>query len=160
MREVLQFVSAGTEVARYHTVRTLQAETVGHHSHGVALLCLLLRPDATPALLKAALVHDLAEHQLGDLPSPAKKKYGIGEQVNALEAELLRGVGLDVALTGDEQRTLKIADILQGMMFCRREIDLGNNKMRVIFERYCSYAEDMMLVGRESVIYSILRTPL
>ena len=61
MRKKLEFILAGTEVTRYHTVRTLVQETVGHHSHGVAMLCLFLAPDASANLLKAALVHDLAE---------------------------------------------------------------------------------------------------
>ena len=81
MKESLDFILAGSEVLRYHTVTTLMRETVGHHSHGVACLTLLLNPNAGRELLTAALWHDLAEHQTGDIPSPAKREYGIGEQV-------------------------------------------------------------------------------
>ena len=156
MRDKISFMIAGSEVTRYHTVRTLQIETVGHHSHGVAMFCTLITKEPSANLLKAALFHDLAEHQLGDIPSPAKKKYGIGEQVNELENALLDSHQLSVELTKEEARILKLADIFQGMMFCLRELELGNGKMREIFERYRSYAEDMVLVGYERWVYSTI----
>ena len=155
LKESLKFILDGSEVSRYHTVRTLQTETVGHHSHGVAMFCCLL---CTPSanLLRAALVHDLAEHVLGDIPSPAKKKYGIGEQVNDLEKELLKSVGMDVNISANEARTLKMADIFQGMTFCLREIQMGNEKMREIFFRYACYAGDLIPRGKESDMMTIL----
>ena len=78
MKKTLEFLLAGAEVLRYHTVQTLQRETVGHHSHGVACLVLLLDPQASARLLRAALLHDLAEQCTGDIPSAAKREYGIG----------------------------------------------------------------------------------
>ena len=156
MKQQIQFLINGSEVNRYHTVRTIQSETVGHHSHGVAVLCLIIEPYASLELLKAALFHDLAEYQLGDLPSPAKKKYGIGEQVNRLEAELLEGVGFETILVGNEARILKLADIFQGMIFCLRELELGNSKQSVIFDRYANYAQEMNLVGREKEVFEII----
>lgn len=150
MLSKIEFITAGSEVQRYHTLRTLQSETVGHHSHGVALFCdILSKGNPSSNLLKAALFHDLAEHQLGDIPSPAKKKYGIGEQVNELEEQLLSGVGLSVRLDPEEKRVLKLADIFQGMMFCVREVQLGNTRMREIYNRYRSYADELLLVGVE-----------
>ena len=155
MNNAIQFFLNGSEVKRYHTVRTLQEETVGHHSHGVALYCCFLtNPSAN--LLIAALVHDLAEHQLGDIPSPAKKKYGIGEQVNELEARLLKDHHFDVELTDAEKRVLKLADIFQGMSFCLREMQLGNRRMREVFDRYRAYAEDMLLVGDEREVFGVI----
>jgi len=93
MRKTLQFIINGSEVKRFHTLTTLQTETVGHHSHGVACFTLLLDPDASRQLLLAALFHDLAEQYTGDIPSPAKREYGIGDQVDKLERRLM----LDVA---------------------------------------------------------------
>jgi 5'-deoxynucleotidase YfbR-like HD superfamily hydrolase len=158
MMSQLRFILDGSEVKRYHTVTTIQQETVGHHSHGVAMLCCLLI-EPTPRLLFAALTHDLAEHQLGDLPSPAKRRYGIGDQVNALEQELLEEAGLftDEELTPAEARTLKLADIFQGMCFCVREMRLGNVRMNDIFQRYISYAESMNPVGVERDIFNSIK---
>lgn len=157
MNETLKFIIAGTEVIRYHTVTTLMRETVGHHSHGVACLALVLRPDANRELLIAALYHDLAEHQTGDIPSPAKREYGIGEQVDQLEHRLMSEAGLDYPqLTADEARTLKLADIAHGALFCVREMSLGNLRMRHVYDRYMSYAHQMLLVGRERELFKLI----
>lgn len=156
MREKLEFAMSGAEVTRYHTVRTIQTETVGHHSHGVAMFCFWLAGVPSRELLLAALFHDLAEHQLGDIPSPAKKKYGIGEQVNELERQLLESMDMGVCLSDKEKRTLKLADIFQGITFCVKEISLGNKQQSVILERYASYASDMILVGNEKHIYNVI----
>ena len=157
MKDKLKFIQAGSEVTRYHTVKTLTQETVGHHSHGVAMICIMLMGCQVSAdLLKAALCHDLAEHQLGDIPSPAKREYGIGEQVNELEDKLLNSVGLSVQLTPDEATVLKLADIAQGALFCVREMELGNSGMKVVYERYRSYAEGFVLLGRERELFDII----
>ena len=158
MKTTLKFMLAGSEVTRYHTVTTLRRETVGHHSHGVALICRLLCPAASAQLLTAALLHDLAEHEVGDIPSPAKRAYGIGEQISELEDRLLSGAGLSLPiLTEAEQRTLKLADIAQGALFCAREISLGNRNIITVFERYMSYANEKILVGRERELFDIIR---
>lgn len=157
MKHTLDFIQAGADVKRFHTKLTLQSETVGHHSHGVAMVCLLINPHASARLLTAALIHDLAEHVTGDIPSPAKRRYGIGEQVNALEFQLLAEAGLPLStLTEEEKRTLKIADIFQGMLFCAREISLGNREMREVFKNYVSYAEAMNLQGRHLELFNLI----
>lgn len=159
MRNEIDFYQRGSEVTRYHTVYTIQKETVGHHSHGVVILCKILYPEASADLLWAAALHDLAEHQTGDIPSPAKRQYGIGEQVSELEDELLKAAGLTMPnLSKAEQRILKLADIAQGALFCSREVGLGNSRMQVVFDRYISYAESMILVGRERELFNIIKS--
>ena len=123
------------------------------------MICIMLMGCQVSAdLLKAALCHDLAEHQLGDIPSPAKREYGIGEQVNELEDKLLNSVGLSVQLTPDEARVLKLADIAQGALFCVREMELGNSGMKVVYERYRSYAEGFVLLGRERELFDFINS--
>lgn len=157
MKSTLEFIIAGTEVKRYHTVTTLVQETVGHHSHGVAMMTMLIDPAASRELLLAALMHDLAEHQVGDIPSPAKREYGIGEQVSELEDRLMRAAGLVIPdLNAKDARTLKLADIAQGALFCAREMSLGNQRMKTVFDRYMSYAQTMLLVGREREVFNII----
>jgi 5'-deoxynucleotidase YfbR-like HD superfamily hydrolase len=158
MKERLDFFAAGADVLRYHTVRTLAQETVGHHSHQVALLCTLIDPNASRELLMAALMHDLAEQVTGDIPSPAKRQFGISDQVSAMEAKIMRSVGIDFPmLTMEEARVLKLADLAQGALFCARELALGNSRMRPVFDRYYSYAYDMVLVGRERILFELIK---
>lgn len=155
MKKKLKFIMDGGEVTRYHTVRTIQEETVGHHSFGVAMYCYLLcQPSAN--LLIAALTHDLAEHMTGDSPAPAKKELGIGDMVNALEDRLLKEVGLNIELTEKEKRTLKFADIFQGMAFCVRELQMGNKNMDTIFWRYATYAKERYPEGDELYLYNTI----
>lgn len=157
MKTQLEFITLGAEVKRYHTVTTLREETVGHHSHGVALLCLLLCPSAGADLLKAALLHDLAEQVTGDIPSPAKREYGIGDQVDELELRLLSDAGLKFPhLTAYDKRVLKLADIAHGALFCVRELELGNRRMRVVLQRYQQYAESMQLSLRELELFNTI----
>jgi 5'-deoxynucleotidase YfbR-like HD superfamily hydrolase len=154
MRNRIEFFLDGAETERYHTIRTLQRETVGHHSHGVAMFVVLM--GGGEEVLRAALYHDLAEHILGDIPSPAKKKYGIGEQVNELEDQLLKSVGFGIALGDRSKRILKFADIFQGMSFCTREVKMGNTKLASVFYRYKTYAEELMPCGVEREIFDAL----
>jgi 5'-deoxynucleotidase YfbR-like HD superfamily hydrolase len=157
MRNTVEFILAGAEVVRFHTVTTLQRETVGHHSHGVACLALLIDPEASRSLLLAALFHDLAEHQTGDIPSPAKREYGIGEQVDKLERRLMREASIAFPeLSPEDARTLKLADIAHGALFCLREMSLGNRRMRAVYSRYMSYAHQMLLVGREKSLFNLI----
>lgn len=155
MRKRIDFFVSGAETLRYHTVRTIQAETVGHHSHGVAMYAILL--GASNDVVRAALYHDLAEHVLGDIPAPAKRQYGIGAVVNELEGRLLEDHDFGVELDAAGKRALKLADIFQGMTFCIRERELGNRNMGVVFHRYCGYAEQYVLVGTEKEIFDTLK---
>jgi 5'-deoxynucleotidase YfbR-like HD superfamily hydrolase len=158
MKNTLDFILAGSEVKRYHTVTTLVSETVGHHSHGVAMLCLLFDPNASRQLLMAAMFHDLAEFQTGDIPSPAKREFGIGGKVDELEHRLMTAAGIIMpSLTMADKRVLKLSDVAQGALFCARELSLGNKRMRRIFDRYLSYAEELALVGREREIFNMIK---
>lgn len=158
MKQQLEFMMIGAEVKRYHTVTTHREETVGHHSHGVAMLCLLLEPDASADLLKAALMHDLAEQVTGDTPSPAKIMYGIGEQVSELENRLLQESGWGFPeLSSTDARTLKLADIAHGALFCLRELEMGNIRARLVFDRYMSYARSRVLIGRQVDLFNTIQ---
>ncbi|CAB4132210.1 HD domain containing protein [uncultured Caudovirales phage] len=158
MKTALEFAVNGADVSRYHTTYTLFNETVGHHSHQVAIICKLLDPDASANLLLAALVHDISEHITGDIPSPAKKEYGIGEQVTHLEEHLMTQAGWEIEpLTLKEKRTLKMADIAQGAIFCAREVNRGNKALLSIYHKYIGYAEAYVLQGREVELFNIIK---
>ena len=60
-------------------------------------------------------------------------------------------------LNPEDKRTLKLSDVAQGALFCARELSLGNKRMRRVFDRYMSYADEMMLVGREREIFNLIK---
>ena len=65
------FRDAG-DVTRFHTLRTIRQQSVAHHSWGVATLLLHVWPEAPASVLRAALWHDVAEIETGDMPAPIK----------------------------------------------------------------------------------------
>jgi 5'-deoxynucleotidase YfbR-like HD superfamily hydrolase len=157
MKTSIKFITGGSEVNRYHTMFTIQKETVGHHSHGVACLVLALNPDASRELLISALYHDLAEQHTGDIPSPAKRDYGIGDQVSELEERLVKSAGLHwPTLSEAEKRVLKLADLAHGALFCLREMSLGNQRMVEVYERFINYAVQMRLTSEEYKLFSAI----
>jgi 5'-deoxynucleotidase YfbR-like HD superfamily hydrolase len=158
MKDTIQFIATGAEVTRYHTVLTFNNETVGHHSHGVAMMVLMMKPDASASLLKAALYHDLAEQVVGDIPSPAKRRFGLGERLDRLELAVIEEAGIENPILSDEEaRVLKLADIAQGALFCAREIQLGNTRLLPVFTRYIIYASEKNLEGREAHLFNAIR---
>lgn len=144
LKERLLFVRDGGAVERFHSAPTLCGETVGHHSFGVAWMCWFLT-DGTPSanLLLAALAHDLAEQETGDLPAPFKGAPGVQEAVHRREDELLYGAGMKYThlLTPEEYNILRRADVYDGMLFCWRERAMGNRLIAPVFCKYMEYTE-------------------
>lgn len=152
----------GGDVRRFHTRQTIGNDTVAAHSWGVAALCFIMcnvggkLPSA--ALLAAALFHDLGEQWTGDVPSPTKRALGIGPQFGEIEDELLEIPQLNVSLSKEEARTLKLADCFDGMMFCIRERRLGNQNVSDIMRRYDRYVMELQPVDVEfHVLYTLRR---
>lgn len=149
----IEIIHLGGSTQRFHTTRTITPNTVAEHSFGVAWACYILssgKPSAS--LLMAALAHDLPEFITGDIPSPAKRKMNIDTSEIDDGVLSLVGEGL-MDLLSSEERTLKLADCLDGMMFCVREKSLGNKTMGDIFGKYCEYIEELGPSGVEKHLY-------
>jgi 5'-deoxynucleotidase YfbR-like HD superfamily hydrolase len=160
MSSALQFMWDGGNTRRYHTMPTLQQDTVGHHSYNVACVIMALRPDCRKELLMAALKHDMAEHRVGDMPAPAKRAlpdyqagdgaerrtfrevFGEAEELHLLEAR----VPVEV-LTEEEKWVLKFADALDGLRFCVQEFKMGNRLIAECLNNFAGYVEDLLTNG-------------
>ncbi len=142
------FIFNGGLSKRYHTVHTLKEQDIAAHSFGVAWLCELITEGmASKNLIMAALAHDLAEHIVGDIPSPAKRALGISEMYGKFEADYLSSAGVGhyiEQLTAPEANILKFADMLDGMMFCVRERRLGNKNIDIVYARFNSYIWELV----------------
>lgn len=157
LHERIKFIYDGGCVKRYHTKPTIRENTVGQHSFGVAMFCYLLAGESTtPHLLLAALSHDLAEQVTGDISSPTKRKYpDLAAKVQELEYELLGENNLfweEHALSKEEVETLKLADCLDGMMFCISERSLGNASIADVYHRYYHYCQFHLTTPRRSEV--------
>ena len=137
----------GSAVRRFHTIQTVAENTVGQHSHGVAMFCMLFE-DGKPsaALLMKALTHDLAEQYTGDVPSPAKRALGIRQEFGVVEEQLLSTVDFSIEVTEHEEVVLKLADCADGMLFCAKERMLGNRSkmIKAAYSNYRSYVDTIL----------------
>jgi 5'-deoxynucleotidase YfbR-like HD superfamily hydrolase len=180
----LNFMWRGGYTERYHTWPTLLKDTVGHHSYNVACIIMHLRPDCSVALLKAALLHDVAEHRTGDMPAPIKralpdyieleKQHDLVAGARAVivgsmsfrqvygDYEILvaaaSGVSIDQSLSPEETWVLKLADSMDGMRFCIQERRMGNQGIAEVFENFRGYVGELMY-GEDISLIDQLHTP-
>jgi 5'-deoxynucleotidase YfbR-like HD superfamily hydrolase len=166
----LNWLYNGTETRRFHGRRMIHQQTVGEHSLRMCLLLLCVNEWSKDAsarsttdmfrLLRAAVLHDLAEHVVGDIPSPTKHDLNINKEVDKLEAELLMTAGgLPIeALSIDLQTRLKFVDCLDGMMTCGRERELGNTTLDDVYEQYHRYLSMLDLSPAEQELRAVVFT--
>lgn len=154
VRDQLDLLIRAANVRRFHTVPVHLHQTVGQHSWGVAMLVTLLEPGASAALLRAALLHDVPEAYMGDIPAPVKHGHpAIDEACREMERTVYANLRVEMpTLTEAEARTLKLADCLDGMMTCVAERRMGNRYVDDVYWNFRQYVNDMAPVGREKVI--------
>lgn len=131
------------QVRRWHTEPGLD-QTVGEHSWGVAAIVLLLKPDASAELLKAAITHDWHESIFADIPSPTKRAHpGIAVAEEAAIVKFWALLGLEQpTLTEEENQILSTADKLEAMLFL-----IGQNSAAQYSQSMIDWLE-AMLVGK------------
>lgn len=135
------FLRAGGYTRRYHGWRTIKDDLVSSHSYNVANLVMLLRPDCRKELLMVAIRHDSAEWIAGDTPSDVKRQVPeLKVALDAYEDKIFADMGLALPeLTEDEYKVLKLADNLDGMMFCIQEREMGNLLIVPVYNTYDRY---------------------
>ncbi|MGD0511487.1 MAG: YfbR-like 5'-deoxynucleotidase, partial [Candidatus Micrarchaeaceae archaeon] len=145
MVDRVQFIVDGGATKRFHTVQTISQNTVAEHSFGTAMMVnLLMNGKASKDLLWAALIHDMAECETGDIPAPAKRLFGLRETMGDHELCILTRVGFDMPeLNAVEKYVLKVADCLDGALFCAREHHFGNKNIDLPYKRFKSYIAEL-----------------
>ena len=136
----------GGEVARYHTEPTIIRETVAHHSANVAFIAMYIAEAVTPNLVYMALVHDTAEGLTGDVPYPVKHQFpALKQYLDGIEENFLRRNQMFVQITEDETAVIKAADMLDLVLKCLDEMDMGNRRFLDIFETGVAVLNKMVL---------------
>jgi len=127
----------GGETTRYHTVKVIEPESVAAHSFGVALICNYLTNNAPSAnLLRAALFHDLAEQETGDIPAQVKWENKFLKTIlEKLEDDFNIKNELFIELSEKEKFILKCADGLQCLWRCIQERRMGNQHIDIVAVR-------------------------
>lgn len=142
VEDQVKFIRSGMNVRRYHQHPTLETDTVGKHSCGVALFVNLIDPSARKQVLLHALYHDLGEWVLGDIPAPTKRLLSPAakDEIDRIEDEALATHGFyGGELDKSEYHLLKLCDYLDGLAFCIEETNRGNVSMAPIRDKYLDY---------------------
>ena len=121
-------------VKRWHTKLTIKEQDVAAHSWGVAMVCMKIAPQ-DHELMRAALLHDMAEVESGDIPYPFKKKWPtIKEELDVHEVQFNAENGATCFLNARQTHMLKWADMFELLLWCKRELKLGNEGMLVTID--------------------------
>lgn len=115
---------------RLHTVPTDARNLVSEHSWGVALILLTIYPTVSVAGLARALIHDCAESVTGDVPAPTKwASAAVSTSLETLEIEYEKRWGVFYDLSPEEEYAIKVADMLDLLMFCHYREILGDKSL-------------------------------
>jgi len=109
-----------TFVQRWHVNPVLgrSGDATGWHSARMAVLALHFWPDASAALLRACIVHDLPEHEAGDVPYTAKADPHLRAALEAVERRAATEMGMEMpALDETDARRLRFLDRLDAAMW-------------------------------------------
>lgn len=131
-------VRQGGSVKRFHTWPTIGDQTVAAHTWGVLAIILAIEPNASGALLRRAIYHDLAEYDTGDVPSSAKwASMELKKMMDKVEDHFnhLHNFPGDETLTDLEKDILKMADLMEMLWFCYEQYMIGNRGLIVVYAR-------------------------
>jgi 5'-deoxynucleotidase YfbR-like HD superfamily hydrolase len=125
---------------RYHTVpMQTERQTVGAHSYAVSILIDQLWPDSSKQLIMAALYHDVPEMVLGDIPATAKWAFPeVLQAFEKAEKKVMDDLGLSFVLTPEEKSRLKMADMLELVLYSHRH-SAGSEQMKVVMHTGINY---------------------
>lgn len=147
---ILDALISSHGVKRFHTVHTINTETISAHQHMVLMLCYLLESGKPSVnLLMAAATHDLPEIETGDIPAPAKRLMDEEslKRLNEAEERFLTSICCERfygMLDYHERSTLKLADRLAGMLFCLLERKMGNKMASEPYYKFLNYAHEQL----------------
>jgi 5'-deoxynucleotidase YfbR-like HD superfamily hydrolase len=159
LKDRLHMIERSARVRRYHTEPVLHQQNVGEHTYGVMWIVYLLT-DGQPSrdLLLAAMMHDAPEFYTGDIPAPTKRLGDIKAVFDAIEDSVMDDLQLEMpTLTDAETRTLKLADCLEGALFCSWEVRRGNLELLDSLRNYIKYIENLHPAGTAADILSIIK---
>lgn len=121
LERIINTLEAG-RVTRYHAAPTVAPQTNGLHQWGVLMIAIYITEGKlSPALLLECAGHDLGEYFSGDMPFTAKRDNPELKRVMDSVEDTARKTELLISakeLTPREHAILKLADTLDGLIWC------------------------------------------
>ena len=146
-KDLLKFLYKLKNTNRYATVPVVTYESVAEHSYYVTLFSMMLCDeldiygDQRVKILQMALIHDLPEAILSDIPTTSKSIFKqFGMDVDSISGELMKSIlppYTGEMIEFEEKETIealvvKLADIAQCFQYCYHEESLGNTNMEEV----------------------------
>lgn len=137
MRNIsIEELSLLSRLTRWQNLPTVTSESVAEHTAQVALIVLKLSADYEFDVGKAltiALLHDVAEISLTDIPHNVTRRFPMIADAKALAereviAEKLPEYEAWLTQPSLEADIVKLADVLQVLQFCDRELNVCTNR--------------------------------
>lgn len=127
-----------SSIKRYTNSSIIIPESVAEHTFYVIYYVFELNSIYAFDLLSAvcyAMTHDFGEIFTSDIPHDIKSKYRelrkILDAIEALELNSTKPYLPSISMGSVEHSIVKLADILSVVLYCKREIELGNNSDRI-----------------------------
>jgi 5'-deoxynucleotidase YfbR-like HD superfamily hydrolase len=142
----IDLVYASNNVKRFHTIYTIQTQTVGAHSANMLGLLLAIGYRASVDLYNAIIIHDWPEVFTGDIPANFKKiSSEFSNALTVLEDRwYAKNNVLFPRLDDLEQWLLCWLDAVEAAAFCQTEIRLGNTLIAGVYNRYRLYIAELL----------------
>ena len=125
-QRIRAFREAGN-IQRAHTIPHRGSYTNAEHQYNVLSLLLVLHPNPSPELMKAALWHDVGERWTGDVPGSIKYVLpDVRFQMDELEEEFKERLGVPVNLSHEDKQWLRACDKIELWLWACDEAAMGN----------------------------------
>jgi 5'-deoxynucleotidase YfbR-like HD superfamily hydrolase len=137
----------GGYVSRYHTrPEVADGQNVAAHTWGALAILTTLWEDVSREAMLYLLYHDVVESELGDLPAPTKWNYkNLDKAYSEAEAQQEEELELPMTkarLTEQDQHRVKMADMLELILHCKRQMSTGNTLATPIYQRGKQFLQD------------------
>lgn len=121
-------------VMRFHACPKMRKQRLSDHMWKVALIAQYLLPEISKDALLHALTHDSIELVTGDIPATLKWEFPeIKDVLKGIESKYSSAPSTVSEL---EKLVIKLADFIDGMLFCDDSYNDGCKEAKIIFDRW------------------------
>lgn len=133
LTKLLETLDSGG-IIRFHACPKMRKQRLSDHMWKVALITQYLLPNISKDALLYALTHDSIEIVTGDIPATLKWKFPeIKDVLKGIESKYSSDTNTASEL---EKLVIKLADFIDGMLFCYDSYNDGCKEAKVIFDRW------------------------
>lgn len=133
LSKLLETLDSGG-IMRFHACPKMRKQRLSDHMWKVALIAEFLLPNISKDALMYALTHDSTELVTGDIPATLKWEFPeIKDVLKGIESKYSSA---PESISDLEKLVIKLADFIDGILFCCDSYADGCKEAKVIFQRW------------------------